>query len=62
MNEIWAEIIGFPAMRMVNGKYPLPTKPGLGFEIKEETLAKYPFKGTGIFPPSFCPDGSLASQ
>jgi galactonate dehydratase len=62
INQIWEDIMGFPAMRMVDGRYPLPTKPGLGFEIKEETLQKYPFKGTKIFPPAFCADGSLAAQ
>lgn len=25
--KIWADWFGFPAMRMVNGKFPLPTRP-----------------------------------
>jgi galactonate dehydratase len=44
--KAWEEWMGFPAMRMVNGKYPLPTKPGLGFDLNEEALKKYPFGGT----------------
>jgi len=54
--------MGFPAMRMVDGRYPLPQKPGLGFEIQEAVLKKYPFQGTRPFPPAFHADGSLASQ
>ena len=49
-------------MRMVDGRYPLPQKPGLGFEIKESVLKKYPFQGTRPFPPAFIADGSLAAQ
>ena len=29
-DKVWLEWFGFPAMRMVNGKYPLTEKPGLG--------------------------------
>jgi galactonate dehydratase len=61
MNKVWEELIGFPAMRMVDGRYPLPTKPGLGFEVSEAALKKYPFQGTRPFPPAFFEDGSLAS-
>ena len=50
------------AMRMVNGRYPLPDTPGLGFELNEAALKRYPFKGTVPFPPAFEADGSLASQ
>src|SRR5207253_2229437 len=42
-DKVWLEWFGFPAMRMVNGKYPLTEKPGLGFDLTEEALAKYPF-------------------
>ena len=41
-DKIWEEWFGFPAMRMVNGRFPLSEKPGLGFELSEESLAKYP--------------------
>jgi galactonate dehydratase len=44
--KIWEEWFGFPAMRMVNGRFPLATKPGLGFELSEESLAKFPFGGS----------------
>jgi galactonate dehydratase len=61
MNRVWEDLLGFSAMRMVNGRYPLPTKPGLGFEVSEAALKKYPFQGTRPFPPAFHEDGSLAS-
>jgi galactonate dehydratase len=61
-NSIWQDLLGFPAMRMVNGRYPLPEKPGLGFELNEAALKRHPFKGTVPFPPAFEADGSLASQ
>ena len=44
--KIWAEWFGFPTMRMVNGRFPLPSKPGLGFELSEASLSKYPFGGS----------------
>jgi L-alanine-DL-glutamate epimerase-like enolase superfamily enzyme len=28
---------------MVDGRFPVPNKPGLGFELSEASLAKYPF-------------------
>ena len=31
--KVWEEWLGFPAMRMVNGRFPLPEKPGLGFDL-----------------------------
>src|SRR5580658_4491125 len=31
MNDVWEELMGFAAMRMTGGRYPLPEKPGLGF-------------------------------
>jgi galactonate dehydratase len=60
-DKVWQDLLGFPAMRMVNGRYPLPDKPGFGFEFNEAALKKYPFKGTRPFPPAFEEDGSLAS-
>jgi galactonate dehydratase len=59
--KIWEEWLGFPAMRMVNGKFPLPDKPGLGFELKEESLMKYPFHGTRPMARVFHADGSVAA-
>jgi galactonate dehydratase len=49
-------------MRMVDGYYPLPTKPGLGIEVDERALARHPFGGTKPFV--LLPvheDGSIAS-
>ena len=58
---IWAEWFGFPAMRMVDGRVPLPTKPGLGFELSEESLKKYPFGGTKPMEFVWHEDGSVAA-
>ena len=58
--KIWEEWFGFPAMRMVNGRFPLPQKPGLGFELSEAALAKYPFGGTKPMARVFHEDGSVA--
>jgi len=58
-DKIWLEWFGFPAMRMVNGKYPLPEKPGLGFDLTEEALAKYPFGGSRPMARVFAGDGSV---
>jgi galactonate dehydratase len=58
--KIWEEWFGFPAMRMVNGRFPLPTKPGLGFDLDERALAKYPFQKTIPMARVFHPDGSVA--
>ena len=44
-DKVWEEWFGFPVVRMVNGKYRLPDKPGLGFELTEDDLKKYPFEG-----------------
>ncbi len=60
-NRIWEELLGFAAMRMVDGRYPLPTKPGLGFEVSEAALRKYPFQGTRPFVTAFHEDGAVAS-
>ncbi|MDA0204299.1 MAG: galactonate dehydratase [Acidobacteria bacterium] len=60
--KMWEEWMGFPAMRMVDGYYPLNDKPGLGFELNEEDFKKYPFQGTKPF--MLLPtndDGSIAS-
>jgi galactonate dehydratase len=58
--KIWEEWLGFPAMRMVNGRFPLMDKPGLGFELSESALQKYPFGGTKPMARVFHPDGSVA--
>src|SRR5579864_4537752 len=59
-DKIWEEWFGFPAMRMVNGRFPLSEKPGLGFELSEASLAKYPFGGTKPMARVFHEDGSVA--
>jgi galactonate dehydratase len=59
-DKIWEEWFGFPAMRMVDGRFPLPDKPGLGFELTESALAKYPFGGTRPMARVFHEDGSVA--
>jgi galactonate dehydratase len=58
--KVWEEWLGFPAMRMVNGRFPLPEKPGLGFDLSEEALKKYPFGGTRPMARVFHQDGSVA--
>ncbi len=58
--KVWHEWLGFPAMRMVNGRFPLPEKPGLGFELTEAALKKYPFGGTRPMARVFHDDGSVA--
>jgi galactonate dehydratase len=59
-DKIWAEWFGFPTMRWVNGRFPLPGRPGLGFELSEASLAKYPFGGTRPMARVFHEDGSVA--
>ena len=59
-DKVWEEWFGFPVMRMVNGKYPLPDKPGLGFELTEDALKKYPFEGSRPMARVFHKDGSVA--
>jgi len=59
-DRVWQEWLGFPAMRMVDGRFPLSEKPGLGFEISEASLAKYPFGGTRPMARVFHDDGSVA--
>jgi galactonate dehydratase len=58
--KVWEEWLGFPAMRMVDGRFPLPQKPGLGFELAEAALKKYPFGGTRPMARVFHADGSVA--
>ncbi len=58
--RIWEDWLGFPAMRMVDGYFPLTDKPGLGVELDEVDLAKYPFGGTRPMARVFHPDGSVA--
>jgi galactonate dehydratase len=58
--KVWEEWMGFPVMRMVDGHFPLPDKPGLGFELTEQALAKYPFGGTRPMARVFHTDGSVA--
>ncbi len=58
--KVWEEWLGFPAMRMVNGRFPLSRKPGLGFELTEAALKKYPFGGTRPMARVFHKDGSVA--
>jgi galactonate dehydratase len=59
--KIWEEWLGFPAMRMVDGRFPLPEKPGLGFDLTEDALKKYPFGGTRPMARVFHRDGSVAA-
>ena len=59
--KMWEEWLGFPAMRMVNGRFPLPTKPGLGFELSEDAFKRYPFQGTKPMARVFHDDGSVAA-
>jgi galactonate dehydratase len=59
-DKIWEEWFGFPAMRMVDGRFPLREQPGLGFELSEASLAKYPFGGTKPMARVFHEDGSVA--
>jgi galactonate dehydratase len=51
----------FSAMRMVDGRFPLPEKPGLDFELSEDKLKKYPFGGTKPMARVFRGDGSVAA-
>jgi len=58
--KVWEEWFGFPAMRMVNGRFPLPEKPGLGFDLDEEAIKKHPFTGSRPMARLFHDDGSVA--
>ena len=59
-DKIWEEWFGFPAMRMVDGRFPLRERPGLGFELSESALARFPFGGTRPMARVFHEDGSVA--
>ncbi|MFN7923017.1 MAG: galactonate dehydratase [Bryobacteraceae bacterium] len=59
--RVWEDLMGFPAMRMVDGRYPLPARPGLGIDISEAALKRYPFQGTRPFPTVFHEDGAIGS-
>ncbi|MCW5981937.1 MAG: galactonate dehydratase [Bryobacteraceae bacterium] len=59
--KVWEEWLGFPAMRMVDGRFPLPDKPGLGFDLSEDAFRKYPFGGTRPMARVFHEDGSVAA-
>jgi galactonate dehydratase len=45
---------------MEGSYYPLPTRPGLGVDLNERMLGKYPFKGTKIMARVYHEDGSVA--
>ena len=60
-NRVWEDLMGFPAMRMIDGRYALPTKPGLGVDISEAALKRYPFQGTRPFVIAFHEDGAVGS-
>lgn len=57
----WAEWFGFPAMRMVNGKFPLSAKPGRGFDLDEKQIPRYPFQGTKPMARVYHPDGCVSA-
>ncbi len=59
--KVWEEWLGFPAMRMVDGRFPLPERPGLGFELSEKDLQRFPFGGTRPMARVFHQDGSVAA-
>ena len=59
--RLWEDWLGLPAMRMREGYFPLPDKPGLGFEVDEAGLAKLPFKGTRSMSRVWHVDGSVAA-
>lgn len=59
-DKVWEEWFGFPVMRMVDGRFPLPQKPGLGFELSEEVLKRFAFSGSRPMPRLFHEDGSVA--
>ena len=42
--KVWEEWLGFPAMRMVDGRFPLPEQPGLGFDLTEDALKQIPLR------------------
>ncbi len=60
--SILDEWFGFPAMLMVNGKCPLPEKPGLGFELSESVFEKYVINRPALMGRAFLEDGSVAQR
>jgi len=46
---------------MIDGRVPLPAEPGLGFELSEASLNKYPFAGTKPMEFVWHQDGSVAA-
>ena len=58
-DKVGSSGLGFPAMRMVNGKYPLTEKSRLGFDLTKEALTKYPFGRTKPMARIFFQDGSV---
>ncbi|MDE0104105.1 MAG: galactonate dehydratase [Bryobacterales bacterium] len=59
--RLWEDWLGFPAMRMVDGYFPLPDKPGLGFDVDEAALGRHPFQGTIPMSRVWHDDGSVAA-
>lgn len=57
---IRSELVDEP-IRLVNGYLELPERPGLGIDLNEEALARYPFRSWHR-PFPFRDDGSLAFQ
>lgn len=53
------EKVQLEPMRMRNGFYDLPTKPGLGVELDEELIAANPFKDRPVIQ-AFLADGTPA--
>ena len=46
-DKVWEEWFGFPAMRMVDGRFPLSEKPGLGFELSKRASRNFPSAAPG---------------
>jgi len=46
---------------MIAGRYPLPTKAGLGVDVNEEALKRHPFQGARPFARAFQEDSAVAS-
>jgi galactonate dehydratase len=59
-DKVWEEWFGFPVMRMAEGRFPLPQKPGLGVELSEDVLRRFAFSGSRPMTRIFHEDGSVA--
>lgn len=59
-DKIWEECMGFPPMWLVRGRFSLPQKPGLGFDLDEGKLKRFPFSGTQPMARVYFADGSVA--